>query len=153
MGIIGHVVGAQSFLKDDGMRIAFEKFTQRSFEFAVGTEDIDAAEIDLGQVEEVVDIPVHTFGAAGEEIACAKTDVSKVTDHITADWMRRFIAAAGGVADESAGEGSGSFARQGGADIGVFAGAEFDALALFKSPEAQTGAGGDMDPEDIATAG
>ena len=69
MGIIGHVVGAQSFIKDDGMRIAFEKFTQRSFEFAVGTEDIDAVEIDLGQVEEVVDIPVHTFGAAGEEIA------------------------------------------------------------------------------------
>jgi hypothetical protein len=53
------------------MRVAFDEFPQRSFESAFGAEKIGAAEIGLGQIEQVVDIPVHAFETAREQVACA----------------------------------------------------------------------------------
>ena len=59
----------------------------------------------------------------------------------------------GGVSDQSSGERGRAPEREGGADIGVFASAEFDQFFPFKSPEAEPGTGGEVDPQHIAAAG
>ena len=74
----------------------------------------------------MIDIPVQALWPAGEEITRSQANGREALKHCEANGVWSLVGAAGGVSDQSSGERGRAPERERGADIGVFASAEFD---------------------------